>query len=102
MLRWSQMVDPVDVLGPRNGVRILRSGYAESEVRQLPSGLDQQSLKGQLTVVAVGAEIGQLPLFRPVELPIGFGVDGAVERSRHGRAILALDAWSVGPPVNDR
>ena len=73
VLGGRQMLDPLDIRGPVDVVRILRPSDAEAQVRQPPRRLDQQLLERRLTVVAVGAEIAQVPPLRHVERGIALG-----------------------------
>src|SRR4051812_47461155 len=87
------MVDALDVLRPIDGDGILRSSNAEFKVRETACGLDQQIFERRLAIIAVGAEIGEVPALRQTERRISVGVDGAIERPRAGRPISPLNPF---------
>jgi hypothetical protein len=75
------VLDPLDVGGPVDAVRVLRAGDDEAEVGAAAGGLEEQAVEGGLSVVAVGAEIAQVPALGGAGVGrVGRGVDGAVER----------------------
>ena len=64
MLGRRQMLDALDIGGPVDVGRILRSGDDEAARRPLPRRLDQQPLERRLAIGAVGAEIAEIPAQR--------------------------------------
>ena len=72
--------------------------------RQCARRLEQQALERGLPIVAVGAEIAEVPAHVSRDLRVvQLRVDRAVEGTRGRRSELAARAGvSVGPPVNDR
>src|SRR4051812_49452131 len=92
MVSGRQVLDLLDVRRPVDVIRILRTSDAEVEMRQATGRLDQQRLEGGLPVLAVGAEVGEVPVFPNVERRGWLGVDRAVQSSGPRRSGLALDA----------
>ena len=68
---------------------ILRPGDDEAQLRRAPGGLEEETFEGRLPVGAVGAEIAQIPAFRPLQPRVCLRIDGAVERLG-GRGSVAL------------
>src|SRR4051812_27313260 len=97
MVSGRQVLDLLDVRRPVDVIRILRTGDAEVEMRQTTGRPDQQLLEGGLPVVAVGAEVGEVPVFPDVEWRVCLGIDRAVQCSCPRRSELALDAIQRGP-----
>ena len=84
MVGGRQMLDPLDVGRPVDVGGILRTGDGEAALRLRARDIDQQAGERRLTVVAIGAQIAEVPALRHVERPIGVGVDRAIERARRG------------------
>ena len=57
MLRRPEVLDPIDIGGPVDICRILRTGDYETALRHHPSSIDQQPLQRWLPVRAVRAKI---------------------------------------------
>ena len=99
MPRWRQVINPHYVFGPRDFRRIERTSNSEAPVRPLLGGPYQKRLEGWLAVLAVGAEISQVPLLGNRSLFIvNFGIHGTIECPRASRPEHARYASMLSRP----
>ena len=85
------MVDPGDVARPGDPLGVERAGDDEALGRHAPRRLDQEPLELGLPVVAVGAEVAQVPARLQRLRPVEALVDRAVERPRQRGAVGLLE-----------
>src|ERR1051325_8146704 len=65
-------------------------GQSEMSVRQLPVRFEQESLERRLAILAIGAQISEIPDARPFLRIIDFRIHGAVQRNSPTRTVFLL------------
>jgi hypothetical protein len=81
----------MDVRRPPQVLRIHWTHYSETALRPLPRRLQQQTPERRLPVLAVGAQVAQVPPRGARLGPVPGRVHGAVQRPRPGRPVCAFD-----------
>src|SRR5437764_14915102 len=87
----------VQVRGPDGVVGVLRPGEREASFRPGARRLRQQRLDGRLAIVAVRAEITEVPVGAARLGVVELGIDRAIQNARRRGAELALETAQRRP-----